>query len=56
MVLFTELQPDSERSFIFAEFQLNRESELYLYSGAAARASIEPRRSPCQTETEHRGS
>ena len=50
------MQPDSERSFIFAEFQLNRESELYLFSGAAARASIEPRRSPCQTETEHRGS
>ncbi len=57
--VLTELHPDSERSrvaarsVLFAEFQLNRESELHLFSGAAARASIKPRRSQCQTETEH---
>ena len=44
-VLFAELQPDSERSpsrrsLGPAEFQLNRESELYLLSGAAALAVV----------------
>ncbi len=51
-VLFTELQPDSERSrvaarsFLFAEFQLNRGSELYLFSGAASPLSPSASESP----------
>jgi hypothetical protein len=52
MVLFTELQPDSERSrvaarsFLFAEFQLNRESERYLFSGAESPLSPSAPESP----------
>ncbi len=51
-VLFTELQPDSERSqvaarsFLFAEFQLNRESELYLFRRAASPLSPSAPESP----------